>query len=293
MGFARLGLEASRVPHADRNGLLWLGRGVLAVEAGTLRFTAAQSPWFDAGEYDIPYQVVSAVLLGPGTSLTHDVLRLCGRHSVGLMAVGEDGVRLYSAPPFGPDHSRLARKQAELWAAPNSRLETARRMYALRLGEDVPRAEIAALRGIEGGRMRESYKLIARNHGISWQGRRYDRNNPDAADPPNQALNHAASAVSAAAEIAVACAAAIPQLGFIHEESSRAFCLDVADLYRTEATIPWAFEAARQWMKKPDEALERKVRRMVGERMRRRKLIPDMIDRIKELLHADGVGGGS
>lgn len=85
----RLGLAASRIPHADRHGLLWLEYGRLSVEDGTLRFTAAKSETLDAGEYAIPYQGVSMILLGPGTSLTQDVLRLCARHGTLIAAVGE------------------------------------------------------------------------------------------------------------------------------------------------------------------------------------------------------------
>ena len=76
----RLGLKTARVPHADRHGLLWLGRGKLTVQAGTLRFATAGYEGLAAGEYDIPYQNVSCVMLGPGCSMTHDVMRLCARH---------------------------------------------------------------------------------------------------------------------------------------------------------------------------------------------------------------------
>ena len=62
--------------------------------------------------------------------------------------------------------------------------------------------------------------------------RHYERANPLAADIPNQALNHAATAVQAAAAIAVQSLAALPQLGFIHEDSGQSFVLDIADLFR-------------------------------------------------------------
>lgn len=289
--FGRLGLETARIPHADRHGLLWLGRGQLIVQAGTLRFATAGCEGLEPGEYDIPYQQVSCILLGPGCSMTHDVLRLAARHGTMLMAVGEDGVRCYSAPPFGPDESRLARKQAIAWADPDERIRIARRMYAWRLGEVLPTRDVSALRGIEGARMRETYKLTAARYGLNWNGRRYDRQNPEAADPPNQALNHAASAVQAAAEITVASTATIAQLGFIHEDSSRSFVLDIADLFRDSLTLPCAFEAVKFWRKQPGIALERHARRLTGSRMRKTGAIPAMIDRIKELFDADDRGG--
>lgn len=36
----RLGLETARIPQRNRHGLMWLGRGNLLVEDGTLRFIA-------------------------------------------------------------------------------------------------------------------------------------------------------------------------------------------------------------------------------------------------------------
>lgn len=280
----RLGLEMARIPHADRHGLIWLSRGGLTVESGCLRFAAAGGPDMAAGVYDIPFQGISLILLGPGSTVSHDVLRLLARHGTGLAAVGEDGVRAYTAPPLGSDDSQVARRQARVWAdADSSRLSIARRLYAWRLGEVLPHQDIAVLRGIEGARMKETYRLLAQRHGIRWQGRRYDRANPDAAYLPNQAINHAATAVEAAAAIAVAATAAIPQLGFIHEDSANAFTLDIADLFRDTVTLPVAFGAVKAMEKDAATPMERHVRRIAGRTFREEAVIPAMIDRIKSL----------
>jgi CRISPR-associated protein Cas1 len=280
----RLGLEHARLPHADRHGVLYLERGQLSVEDGCLRFIAAGSPLVIAGDYRIPHQAVSLVLLGPGSTVSHDALRLLARHGTGLSAIGEDGVRLYTAQPLMPDQSALARAQVRAWAdAKGARMMVARRMYAWRLGEVLPHRDITVLRGIEGSRVKEIYRLTAERIGIRWTGRRYDRSDPLSADLPNQALNHAASAVEAAAAIAIAATAAIPQLGFIHEDSGQSFILDIADLFRDELTVPCAFKAALVAEKRPGESIERLTRRNVGERLRRDQVIPTMIDRIKAL----------
>jgi CRISPR-associated protein Cas1 len=288
----RLGLETARIPHADRHGLLWLARGNLHAEDGTLHFVAAGSPWMSAGDYAIPFQNVSLILLGPGSTISHDALRLLARQGTGLAAVGEDGVRFYTAPPLLPDHSRTARAQARAWAdASGRRLFIARRMYAWRLGEVLPQQDIAVLRGIEGARMKEMYRQVARKYGVDWSGRRYDRSNPDYNDDANQAINHAASAVEGAAHIAVAATATVPQLGFIHEDSSNAFVLDIADLYRDTVTLPIAFQAVKLAQRQPDTTLDRHVRRLAGRTLREQQVIPAMIDRIKELFDADDGGG--
>lgn len=282
----RLGLDTARVPYADRAGLLYLARGALTARDGTLAFLQGQPEPGDAlapGDYAIPLQGVSMILLGPGSTVSHDALRLLAHARTALAAVGEDGVRMYTAPPLIPDRSGLARLQARLWADDDLRLMTARRMYALRLGEVLPHRDLDVLRGIEGARMKESYRLIAGQIGIAWHGRRYDRASPMAADLPNQALNHAASAVEAAAAIAVAATATIPQLGFIHEDAGQSFVLDIADLYRAEVTIPCAFRAARDAGRQGGN-LERLTRRLTGQALARDGIIPAMIDRIKALI---------
>src|SRR4051794_1862020 len=185
-------------------------------------------------------------------------------------------------PPLLPDFSHLARRQVTLWADERrGRMAVARRMYALRLGEVLPHRDIAVLRGIEGARVKEMYKLTAARFGIEWRGRHYDRQAPHAADLPNQGINHAASAAEGAAAIAVAATATIPQLGFVHEDSGQSFILDIADLFRDTLTIPCAFKAAAAAAKRPGDGIERLTRRIVGERLRRDAVIPAMIDRIK------------
>lgn len=278
----RLGLDTARIPHADRAGLIWLDRGRLEVEDGCLRFITAGGT-LAPGDYQIPHQSVSAVLLGPGGSVTHDALRLLARHSCALCAIGQDGVRLYTAPPLMPDSSALARRQAITWASKMRRLEIARRMFSLRFGEIVRTRDIEVLRGMEGGRIKRAYGLAAQRHGIQWSGRNYDRANPSAADLPNQALNHAATVMQAAAAIAVATTGTIPQLGFIHEDSGQSFVLDIADLRRHDIVLDIAFGAAREAQGTHDP-IDRIVRRRAGAMFRKAQVIPGLIDNIKSLL---------
>ena len=80
------------------------------------------------------------------------------------------------------------------------RVAIARRMYAWRFGEVLPHRSLDVLRGIEGARMKESYRLLALQIGVNWRGRNYDRARPQAADEPNAA-------------IAVAATGTIPQRG--------------------------------------------------------------------------------
>lgn len=280
----RLGLETARIPHADRHGLVWLSRGSLYVHDGTLRFLASESHELKAGDYAIPFQGVSLLLLGPGSTVSHDALRIMARHGTGLVAVGESGVRLYSAPPISANTSVLARKQVDLWADERcGRPLVARKMFAWRFGQIPRTGDLNALRGIEGARMRSAYELLAKRYGIAWGARRYNRGDPERSDIPNQALNHAAAVMEGASMISVAATGTIPQLGFIHEGPGIAFALDVSDLFRTSVTIPIAFQCARDVKKDHSISLERHVRKQMASAMKREQVIPKMIDRIKEM----------
>lgn len=280
----RLGLEKARIPHADRHGLVWLDRGRLEVEDGCLRFVTAGGGDLAPGDYQIPHQSISNVLLGPGSSVTHDALRLLARHGCALAAIGTGAVRFYTAPPLMPDTSAIARNQVRLWSSPQKRMDVARAMYALRFGEIVRTRDIEVLRGQEGARIKRAYILAAERHGIRWSGRIYDRASPEAGDLANQAINHAGSAMTAAASVAVASVGAIPQLGFVHEDSGQSFVLDIADLYRHDVLLDIAFGAVKTAKGEP---IERVVRRHAAQLFRQREVISGMIDRIKQLLAPD------
>ena len=281
----RLGIASAEIAQVDRHGLIWLSRGKLYVEDGTLKFECAESADLEAGLYSIPYQQLSMICLGPGTSVTHDALRITASHGTGIVAVGDGGVKFYSAPPMGKTRSKVARNHAKLWSDETTRLDVARKMYAIRFGRILPHKNITVLRGIEGGRVKETYKMLALKHGVVWDGRRYDRNNPEGADIPNQAINHASTFVEAAAEIAVACSGGIPSLGFIHEDSSNAFTLDIADIFRATVTIPLAFSVAAKYLKQQSAyTLEREVRYAAAAAFRKTKLVSTMIDHCNDIL---------
>jgi CRISPR-associated protein Cas1 len=280
----RLGIESARIPHADRHGVMWLARSNLVTEDGTLRFLTAGGAGLEPGDYAIPFQLVSCLVLEPGTTITHDAVRLLASHGTGVVFSGEGGVRMYaSVLPHGPDASARARAQVRAWSDADQRQRVVRRMYAWRMGEVFPDAPLDVLRGMGGARAKETYRVLSEQLGVRWYGRKFDRNTHEKDDPPNQAINHAATAVMAAAQVAVAATGTLPQLGFIHEDSGIAFALDVADLFRDTITVPCAFASVKEQRKRPDQTLERVARQMTARAMRRDQVVTKMIDRIKEL----------
>jgi CRISPR-associated protein Cas1 len=225
----RLGIDAARIPERSRHGLVYVERARLAIDNGGLVLAFDEA----GGEIELPYQRINALLLGPGTTITHDAVRHCVAHGTAIAFVGTDGTRLYTAPPIFERDADLARKQATYWASEATRVMVAKRMYSKRFGETPRTTSTDALRGMEAARIKAAYQLLAGQIGIEWRGRRFDRADPGSADLPNQAINHAVTALEAAVAIAVQATATLPPLGFLHEDSAKSWVLDLCDLYRT------------------------------------------------------------
>ena len=145
----------------------------------------------------IPVGGVVCLMLEPGTRVSHAACALAARAGTLLVWIGEAGVRLYSAgQPGGARADRLL-YQAKLALDDELRLKVVRKMYALRFGEEPPqRRSVDQLRGIEGARVRETYKRLAAQCGVEWKARNYDTSEWDKSDLPNRCLSAATSCLS-------------------------------------------------------------------------------------------------
>lgn len=195
----------------------------------------------------VPAAFIGAVLLGPGTRITHGAVRLLGDSGTSICWVGEHAVRMYAAG-LGPSRgAQLVTRQAYLVTRAPERLRVARAMYAMRFaGEDVSTATMQQLRGREGSRIKKIYRETAQRTGVPWDARAYNRQNPETGDDVNRLLSMGNSCLYAACHAAIVGVGASPALGFVHTGKSLSFVLDIADLYKAEYTIPLAFELASQ-----------------------------------------------
>jgi CRISPR-associated protein Cas1 len=197
--------------------------------------------------------------------------------------VGEAGVRLYSAgQPGGARADRLL-YQAKLALDETLRLKVVRKMYAIRFGEEPPaRRSVEQLRGIEGARVRETYKILARKYGVEWKARNYDTSDWDKGDLPNRCLSAATACLYGVTEAAVLAAGYAPAVGFIHTGKPLSFVYDVADIYKFETVVPVAFKIAAKFPGNP----EQQVRIACRDVFRESRLLERIIPGIEEILVA-------
>jgi CRISPR-associated protein Cas1 len=156
-------------------------------------------------------------------------------------------------------------------------------MYALRFGEEPPqRRSVEQLRGIEGARVRETYKRIAAKYGVEWKARNYDTQDWDKSDLPNRCLSAATSCLYGVTEAAVLAAGYAPAIGFIHTGKPLSFVYDVADVYKFESVVPLAFRIAARHPANP----EQQVRLACRDAFRETRLLERIIPGIEEMLAA-------
>jgi len=194
----------------------------------------------------VPAAFIGAVMLGPGTRITHAAARLLGDSGTSICWVGEHGVRMY-ASGLGPSRgSQLIMRQAYLVTRPSDRLRVARAMYAMRFPDDdaVATSTMQQLRGREGTRMKRLYREHSHRTGMKWSGREYRVDDPGVGDDVNRLLSMGNSCLYAACHAAIVGVGASPALGFVHTGKSLSFVFDIADLYKAEYTIPLAFDLA-------------------------------------------------
>lgn len=278
----RLGLDKTKINHNERHPFFYIENGKLSVNDGTLQFTTSGYNELSPGVYNIPYQTISIIMAGPGTSITHDTFRLCASHGTGIVITGQNGVKFYASMPFGMDKSNMARAQIRLWSDLETRNQIAKIFYKHRFGGELPSNDIEQLRGMEGIRVKNSYKLYAEKYGFQWTTRKFNKKDHTKDDEMNQAINHASSFLRAAANIATAQTSMIPQIGFIHEHSSESFCLDIADIYREKYCLNIAFSALKEY-KEGFHSLEKYVRLKAIKTFENEKVISQMIDFITKV----------
>lgn len=234
----------------------------------------------------VPVGSVACIMLEPGTRVSHAAVRLASVAGTLLVWVGEAGVRLYaSGQPGGARADRLL-YQARLALDDDLRLKVVRKMYEMRFGEPAPmRRSIEQLRGIEGARVRETYKLMARQYGVPWHGRKYDHTEWGSGDLANRCLSAATACLYGITEAAVLAAGYAPAVGFIHTGKPLSFVYDIADILKFETVVPIAFRTAAMVPAEP----EREVRLACRDLFRSERVLGGLIPLIEEVLAAGEV----
>ncbi|MEQ1613705.1 MAG: type I-E CRISPR-associated endonuclease Cas1e [Hyphomicrobiaceae bacterium] len=275
------------IPMKDRAGIIFLEYGELDVLDSAFVLVDKTGV-----RTQIPVGGLACIMLEPGTRVSHAAVILAARVGCLLVWVGEAGVRLYASGQPGGARADKLLYQARVALDDDARLNVVREMYRRRFAEDAPqRRSIDQLRGIEGARVREMYKLIARKYGVEWKARNYDRKVWDAADIPNRCLSSATACLYGLSEAAILAAGYAPAIGFLHRGKAQSFVYDIADVWKFDTVVPAAFETAAKIAKGKGDgsAPERQVRIACRDLFRKTGILEKIIPAIDEILKAGGI----
>lgn len=267
------------IPIKERNSMIFVGMGRIDVRDGA--FVVIDE--VNGERLHIPVGSLVCIMLEPGTRISHAAVKLASATGTLLIWVGEAGVRLYSAGQPGGARSDKLLYQAKLALDNDLRLKVVRKMFEVRFKEPAPqRRSIDQLRGIEGARVRATYKMLAQQYGIEWYGRRYDVKDWEKGDVINQCISAATSCLYGITEAAILAAGYAPAIGFLHSGKPLSFVYDIADLVKFDTVIPVAFKVAAKNPSSPD----REVRLACREVFRTSRLLRTIIPLIEEVLAA-------
>jgi len=226
----------------DKYPFLYLERGRLEIDDSSIK-------WIDSEGNVVPLPVatLNCLLLGPGTSITHDAVKTSASANCSICWVGEDSLLFYAAGISPTSDSKNLKRQIELASNKTAALEVARRMFSRRFpGSDLEGKTLKEMMGTEGHRIRELYQSKAEHYKVGWKGRDFVPGKFDLSDSTNQILSACNAALYGIICSGLHSLGYSPYVGFVHSGSPLPFVYDVADLYKEHLCIDLSFALTRE-----------------------------------------------
>lgn len=221
----------------DKYPFIYLERGRLEIDDSSVK-------WIDceANVVRLPIATLNCLLLGPGTSITHEAVKVIAQSNCNVCWVGEDSLLFYASGQTPTADTRNMREQIKLSADAKKSVEVARRMFAKRFPEaDLADKSLKEMMGMEGYRVRALYEQKGKEYGVGWKGRSFTPGKFELGDITNQVLTASNAALYGILSSAVHSMGYSPHIGFIHSGSPLPFVYDLADLYKEYHCIDLAF----------------------------------------------------
>ena len=225
----------------DRYPFLYLERGRLEIDDSSIK-------WIDAegSRIRIPVATISCLLLGPGTSITHEAVKITTSANCSICWVGEDSLLFHAAGITPTSHTRNIQRQAQLSANPDTSLIVAKALFSRRFPQDdLTNKTLPELMGMEGLRVRKLYQQKAEQYEVGWKGRTYVPGAFELGDLTNQLMTAMNAALYGLLSSVVHSLGYSPHLGFIHSGSPLPWIYDLADLYKADLCVDLAFSLTR------------------------------------------------
>jgi CRISPR-associated protein Cas1 len=156
---------------SNQVGILYLDHAKIDTHGSCVVATTSDST------LSIPTATLTALFLGPGTSISHSAISIAAADAVTTVWRDADGVRAYSAITPLAVRADLFHQQVNVWSNRQQRLAAARRLYRMRFLDDADTSTLtmAELRAAEGRRVRDIYRTRADEYATTRIRRDTDR----------------------------------------------------------------------------------------------------------------------
>jgi len=251
----------------DKYPFLYLERGRLEIDDSSVK-------WIDAEGNVVPLPVatLNALLLGPGTTVTHEAVKIATAANCSVCWVGEDSLLFYAAGFLPTADTRNLKLQMALASNEHSSLKIARAMFAKRFPDaELEGKSLNSMMGMEGNRVRALYQQKADEYGVGWKGRQFTPGKFQLSDITNQVLTATNAALYGILCSAVHAMGYSPHIGFIHSGSPLPFVYDLSDLYKEQLCIDLAFSLSREMAGRYDK-------HQVSDAFRKRVIALDLLN---------------
>lgn len=220
-----------------RYPFIYLERGRLEIDDSSVKWINS-----DGEVIRLPIATINCVLLGPGTSITHEAVKVMSSSNCTICWVAEDSLNFYAVGKSPTSDTRGLKKQLELATDKGKRLKTARMIFQKRYPhDDFSDSSLQEMMGMEGGRIKRVYVEYAEKYGVGWKGRRYTPGDFTIGDTTNRILTGCNHALYGIVTSVVYSMGYSPHVGFIHSGSPLPLVYDLADLYKEKLCIDLAF----------------------------------------------------
>ncbi len=226
----------------ERYPFLYLEHGRLEIDDSSVKWISA-----DREVFRLPAAAISTLLLGPGTSITHEAVKILASLNTTVCWVGEDSLMFYAVGQSPTANTRNLKKQLELANDPEKSLNVAKKMFLQRFPDvNLRSKKLKDLMAMEGARVQTLYAQLAQKYLVSWQGRSYKPGVFECSDLTNKLITACNSALYALVSSVIYSLGLSPHVGFVHSGSPLPFVYDVADLYKEELVFDLAFSLTHE-----------------------------------------------
>ena len=183
---------------------------------------------------------VSCVLLGAGTSVSRDAVKLFSDSYTTLLWCGRRGMSMYTVGLNA--NSSMTNAKTQIDRIMNHRLSLWKKLLAQREISYRDTDNWKELLLVEAAYMKRQYETTAEQYGLHWNGRVPQVSKMDPDDKMNYAMTICNMALYGIATSCISGMGYLPQFGVIHGSGATPLSYDIADVVKTHTSIPVSME---------------------------------------------------